>query len=460
MKIIDGVWVWWESDDPPPIDPHPGVTDGVPIDAPEGRLDGRAPAVDDAARASVPTDPHDDTDREAPPPPPPPPQHYSEVREDDARREREHVEAQVLTRAEQAIADLLARVSYGPQLAVALPPPSYFCEAIGLPDGPGAPHMIAGYGFSLKTFAAQSLALSLASGLRVWGAYACRTAKVSHVDLEQGERLTRRRYQRLALILGIDLAALEEMIALISMPRLRLVAGDRPAWRALMVGRDLLIVDSLRAASGGQDENDSAIRECLDLLGSLSEETGCRALVIHHARKTSESAPGGDAYAIRGSGAIFDACDSVYLFTANEGEPVSCKHVKARSHGEPVPPWALTIQDVGPPEDLKRGARIQVHGVELVEERRQARRDATTKAQAGRDAAKLRELLTRQPGLGVQDIRGALHLSGDRFYAARSSLAGDVEIRQVRVGSARPKEAHFLRSSLSSFNEEAGQGGQ
>ena len=85
----------------------------------------------------------------------------------------------------------------GPALAAPLPELDYLVREIGLVAGGGAPHLVAGYGFSGKTLALQALALALVTGRPVWGAYHSPHARrVVHVDLEQGDRLTRRRYQR------------------------------------------------------------------------------------------------------------------------------------------------------------------------------------------------------------------------------------------------------------------------
>jgi hypothetical protein len=331
----------------------------------------------------------------------------------------------------------------GPAIAAPLPELEYLVRGIGLVAGGGAPHLLAGYGFSGKTVAAQSLALSLAAGLPVWGVHPVAAQRVLHVDMEQGERLTRRRYQRLARAAGIDLASLGEALALAVMPPVTLTEACANGWRELMAGRDLVIIDSLRAASAGQDENDSSIRSGLDMLGGLSEATSCRALVLHHARKAGPDDPGG-RYAIRGSSAIFDGVDSAYLFGSAKGEPVHVEQVKARSHGEPVADFALVISDVEGDGDPKAGLRVQVHGVELVAERRAARAETARKDQARRDAEAVRTALAKHPGLGTTALRGTTGLSGDRCAAALASLGPLVDVREDVQGKARTKR-HYLR---------------
>ena len=59
----------------------------------------------------------------------------------------------------------------GPALAAPLPDVEYLVCEIGLVAGGGAPHLFAGYGFSGKTLALQAMALALAAGCPVWGAY-------------------------------------------------------------------------------------------------------------------------------------------------------------------------------------------------------------------------------------------------------------------------------------------------
>jgi hypothetical protein len=332
----------------------------------------------------------------------------------------------------------------GPAMAKPLPDVDYLVRDIGLVAGGGAPHLFAGYGFTGKTLAAQSKALSLAAGRPVWGAYHGKRSRVVHVDFEQGERLTVRRYQRLAAAMGVDLAELGDALALVVMPSVTLSPAHSDAWKRLMSGRDLVIIDSLRAATGGQDENSSDIRSGLDLLGHLSEQTGCRAAVILHARKPSEDAPAG-RYAIRGSSAIYDAADSAYVFGAGKGEPIAVEHVKARSHGEPVEDFALTVSDVEIAGDSKGGVRVQAHGAELVTERRASQAEAKRDDKTRRDAETVRKAIAQRPGLGKVELRAVTRLSGDDLAGALLAIGDDVEVREVKAGRGPGKLCHYLR---------------
>ena len=333
----------------------------------------------------------------------------------------------------------------GPAIAAPLPELAYLVREIGLVSGGGAPHLVAGYGFSGKTLALQAMALSLAAARTVWGAYLCRDARrVLHVDFEQGQRLTCRRYQRLARATGIDLATLGDALAVAVMPPgLALTEACATRWHELMVGRDLVVVDSLRAATGGQDENSSDIRAGLDMLGHVSEQTGCRALIIHHARKPSEDSAGGQ-YAIRGSSGIFDACDSAYLFSAAKDEPVSVDHVKARTHGDLVDSFALTISDVILDGDPRAGLGVQVHGHELVEQRRATHEKEARQAKARTDALAVRAAIATTPGIKAMELRGVTGLSGDRFAAAIVALGSQINVVTDLATKGRPASRHYL----------------
>ena len=336
----------------------------------------------------------------------------------------------------------------GRAIAAPLPDLEYLVREIGLVAGGGAAHLVAGGGFTAKTLGMQALGLALSAARPIWGAYVCRDARrVVHVDLEQGTRLTCRRYQRLAFAMGIDLAGLGDALAVAIQPAgLALTEACAAKWRELMKGRDLCIIDSLRAATAGQDENDSGIRAGLDLLGHVSEQTGCRALVIHHARKPQKDDPGGQ-YSIRGSGAIFDAVDSAYVFSAAKDEPVSVEHVKARTHGELVESFALVVSDVEINGDPRGGLRVQVHGHELVEQRRADHAKDARQEKARTDSNAVRAAIAATPGLGAMELRAATGLSGDRFAAAVAHLRDEIEVREERKGRGPGSRRHYLRGA-------------
>jgi hypothetical protein len=225
-----------------------------------------------------------------------------------------------------------------------LPPMQWLVQALDMAGG--APALLAGYGFSGKTVAAQALAVSVAAGMPAWGQLNVRRGVVRHFDFEQGARLTRERYQRLAMGMSVSPAELDGRLALWALPRFTFDSeGAEDKLCRWLEGVDLAIIDSYRAACPAIDENSSEARLPLDMLARVSERTGCVPLVIHHARKPSQNSAGGAKMAIRGSGALFDACSSVLCFEGIKGAPTRVSHEKARNTGRPANDFALRVRD-------------------------------------------------------------------------------------------------------------------
>ena len=227
-----------------------------------------------------------------------------------------------------------------------LEPIPYVLEALDL--CPGAPALVAGFGFGGKTLAMMSLAVAIAAGRRAWGEFLVRRGPVLWLDYEQGLHLTRLRFQRLARGMGVTREDLEGNLRVISMPRFYL---DTPGAIDRLArdcdGARALFIDSFRAACPTVDENASESRVPLDNLGRMSGETGCAVAVIHHARKPShESGGGGARMSMRGSGALYDAAGTVLILEAEKGEKPCVHHEKARTSGRLHEDFYLAVDDV------------------------------------------------------------------------------------------------------------------
>ena len=243
-----------------------------------------------------------------------------------------------------------------PEIFAPLAPVNYLCPSFDM--APGAPTLVAGYGFSGKTLALQDLALAVATGTLAWGRFPVRLGRVLHIDFEQGAYLTRLRYQRLARARGIDPADLGDRLALAPFPGWYLDGDTHDEYRRISEGFDLVLVDSFRAACPRTDENASEARIPLDRLTRASEETGGTSVVIHHARKPSQNAQGGARMSIRGSGALYDASGSALIFSGEKGEPPTIAHEKARITGRLHPDFRLWIEDVEVDGDPCGGLRV------------------------------------------------------------------------------------------------------
>lgn len=284
-----------------------------------------------------------------------------------------------------------------------LPPVEWLVQRLDI--CPGAPVLFAGYGFSGKTVAAQSMAVTIAGGGRVWSDFTIgKRGRVVHVDYEQGLRLTAERYQRLARAAGLEPEDLRGRLGVAPLPSLYLSSPQAlDAYTRAAEGAALLIVDSLRACAPDVDENSSEVRRLLDLLTRVSEATGVVPLVIHHARKPRDDDGGGAKMAIRGSGAIFDACGSVLVFSAVKGEPTLVAHEKARTSGVTHEDFSLAVEDVENDGNPRAGLRVRSVGVAPPEVRKATREREKRSEVHERIVA----FVAANPGCSGHAVRGA-----------------------------------------------------
>lgn len=268
-----------------------------------------------------------------------------------------------------------------------LPPLKYISKGLDLCPGP--PALIAGYGYSGKTMLCQDMALCVAAGIPIWGSFGTTQGKVLHLDWEQGTRLTYERYQRLAAARQLHPDDLRGRLDVACLPEFYIdSAGAEDTLCGLLDGVTLCVIDSFRAAAPGVDENSSAARQPLDMLNRVSEKTGCLSIVIHHARKPTQGAPGGAAMSIRGSAAIFDGCGSVFVVEAEKGKQPRLSQHKAKFAGKEIDDLLVNITDLDMPGEPVRGLAVSVEqappaGAESGTSRGRLREQILTLAQDG-----------------------------------------------------------------------------
>lgn len=318
-------------------------------------------------------------------------------------------------------------------LTEVLPPIPWLCESVGM--APGAVSLVAGYGYSRKTMALQSMAVSVAAGKRVWGLYACRQGRVLHLDYEQGRRVTQERYQRLARGMGMELGDLPaDALRVGSMPKIYLDEDDAPEeLMRLCEGVTFVIVDSLRAAFPHADENSSEVRSYLDVLNRVSERTGATIAVIHHARKPSKDNAEGATFAIRGSSALFDACQSVYVFEGAKDTPTRVHHQKDRIRGVTAEEFGLTSEDVSDGVNSRWALRVTHLAEEQMRQAAENEEAAAARAASVRVTEAVREFLGRGP---FQGSRSALReacggrVQHQRFVSALGEMIRSGEVNE------------------------------
>lgn len=252
----------------------------------------------------------------------------------------------------------------------------------GLGIAPGAPAMLAGYGGKGKSWLAQTIALSVASGRDIGGHLPVKKGRVVHLDYEQGKRETSARYQRLARGLDIGPSDLEGNLKTYIHPQLMMNdSRSEETLIRLCDGFDLCIVDSLSASTSGLDENKSEMRAPIDVMSRVSERLQCSFLILHHIRK-----PGSDdkefswedlEYAIRGSSAIQNACGSIWVFhQPPRSLDVNIGQVKARA-SKRANPLSMSIVDItaDPGDPAFGGVEIRIDEVPEDNQERQVTLD-------------------------------------------------------------------------------------
>ncbi len=245
-------------------------------------------------------------------------------------------------------------------LAIEDPPTPWICNELKI--APGAVTLIGGSGFGGKTVSMQSLAMSVASGLPLWGQFKIAKGRAIHLDYEQGLPLTKRRYQRIARSMDLQWKNLADSnaIGLTCLPNGSL--SDRDALEhvtRICSGAVVCIVDSFRAAFPAAKENDSEAAAYLHMLSRASDKTGCAMLVIMHTRKAGEDKDLRNS--LRGSAALYDASQSVFMLNGEQAKPTQVHHLKERLEGELTEMFGLTVSDVPhawDPNDRKWGLKV------------------------------------------------------------------------------------------------------
>ena len=216
--------------------------------------------------------------------------------------------------------------------------------------GAGPPNGLIGQGYSGKTVMAMSLGMAVALGRDAWGRFPVRPGVWAHFDYEQGRRQTKRRIQRLAAGFGAGKEPLRDKLRIAVYPDVNLTTDDALRhYVEAMTGATVATIDALKGITPGVEENSSSMRDYMRTLSLASEETGCAVILIHHAGKSVDRRARKEMG--RGSSAIYDECQSVFVVTGDKTEDRRVTHEKDRELGETVPEFGLRIEDVAIGED-------------------------------------------------------------------------------------------------------------
>ncbi len=189
-------------------------------------------------------------------------------------------------------------------------------------------NLLVAHGDSMKTWTLLSMILSIAGGAPWLGRFPVKKGRVAFLDYENGRHETHRRIRLLTPGGGSeDLGYAWGEMSL----------ADPRTWEVIAALKlDVLGIDSLAAGSGGVDENDASAARPLQYAKQLAETVGTSTLSIHHARKSNGQTDAREA--VRGSSAIFAACDSVFRFSNEPGDgKVRMYSIKTRQGRKPAP---------------------------------------------------------------------------------------------------------------------------
>jgi hypothetical protein len=228
-----------------------------------------------------------------------------------------------------------------------LPTIPWLCPDLEI--GPGRPNGIVGAPSAGKSDMAQTIAVGVAAGVRIYDRFDCRRGRVAHIALDMGTLGVELRYRRLAAGLGVTPDDLRGRLVVLSRPSILLTTPNAEQLFAdLFAEFDLVIVDTLRDAMPGIDENDSRVGQYVHLLGGAAEAAGrgTSVLFLHHSPK--------NAGGVRGSGAIKGASGAVWEIEGERDEPRRVSHFRQHDLSQGVKPdfWIARAERPGTGFDL------------------------------------------------------------------------------------------------------------
>jgi hypothetical protein len=333
-------------------------------------------------------------------------------------------------------------VAYGEEIAKPRPPIAYVCRDLAIAPGCS---IFGGGGFGGKTTSLQALMLAIATGRKAWGHFDVERGAVAHIDFEQGPDLTFLKYQRMARSMRVDLEDVGQDLACSSLPNASFSASTDSAdeLRWLLEGRKAAIIDAFRGAFPEAQENDSGARKYLDMVHRVGIEMGCAVIVIAHARKLGDDADARSS--LRGSSALFDAPQTVWMLTGARNKPTRCENVKERLRGKLRDDFGIQFTDElgGGEGDLDNEwgldvAYVSPEDLQVAYRRDEENLDITVAVNSERLATageRILDLITRSAdGLNPATIRSVLGLPASEVNAILPELLRSGAVVQYGKG--------------------------
>lgn len=279
------------------------------------------------------------------------------------------------------------------------PPTNWLVRELQL--APGRPALLYGAAGAGKSVIVQSLALFIAAGSPAWGQFSTRPGRVLHVDYDQGDEATRKRYKRIAVGCGLELEALGDRLRLMPFPPVSL-SNPGKAERFFTEhcrGVDLCVIDSLRKAIPNMDENDSRVGANLAICARVSEKTGTVFLVLHHQGKPRDGESDA-SMSPRGSSALLASAGAALLVTGGRGKPKRVRAMRDSESfegGEPLD-FVLCFEDLPKSGDLAP-LRVAYEGA--------PQPDGAADLRSELDG-RILDFVRANPGCGITAVRSAV----------------------------------------------------
>jgi hypothetical protein len=207
-----------------------------------------------------------------------------------------------------------------------MPPMKWTVEGLGI--GPGRPCGLWGKATGGKTLEAIDVALSKASGTKVFGRFAVERGRVLWISYDFPRRPLHTRFRQLANGRGLTPQDLDGMIETCVFPEIYLnTDGAEAKLMARCAGFDLVVLDCYRDSIPGTEENSSEQAVYLKSLARISDAQGTGFLYLHHLKKGQESEES-TIDSGRGSGAIAAASGSIWALEGTGNKPRLMRNIR------------------------------------------------------------------------------------------------------------------------------------
>lgn len=220
-----------------------------------------------------------------------------------------------------------------------LPDERWICKELEI--GPGRPCGLWGFGSSGKTMYAMVLCIAVASGMPAFDFFQVTHGTSCYVSHEMGSHACIERLRRLANGMLLEPSDLVNF-KLSTYPEVMLNSPNAESiYCRSFEGVQFAVLDSLRAALPGVDENKSEMAQYMEILARVSEKVGTSFNMLHHTSKddvksTVEGVQRDKRLSGRGSSVIYDKSNSIWLLEGSGKKPRSLVQVRPHDDGDGI----------------------------------------------------------------------------------------------------------------------------